>query len=224
MDNPWHRRIGGLALLLLAAFASYGQATKKSVFEHPDNEYGNSIYKIFGISRAIPIKQGYIVTKMADTLWGYIDMNKFDISEKLRQVAILPFGKQNRSDIRIVQLDSIDYISTKPQQLADSGRQEYMPVDGAMWRLVGRSACVRICGRYGILNSDNSYDLIVNEAMVMFSCNHRIEIPVAGYLSLHSDLYFFAKFVRQRYGTNIAPRDLKHKDPIQVILARSEEH
>lgn len=210
--------MGLLVLLLFTGSTVIGQAKKPSIF---GPRVLKPVYTALGAKRNVDVEKGYIVTKSGDTLSGYIDMYKFDISGDLHQVGILPFGKLDRSDVRRVPLDSIDYIGLVPTGTKYSGVIGFMPVDGSMWSLLGKSPLVRICGRNSIVTDfENGYEYVQQHTVVMFADSERVNIPVATASSIRSNLYFYSTFILQRYGVKYSRRELRHKDPIKVIPDR----
>jgi hypothetical protein len=210
-----------LTLLLFYGLTSLGQSATRSL---PSINQRVILCQIFDAPIETPIEQGSIVTKNGDTLSGYINMNKFHPSESLRQVSYLPSGKEKHSDLRMAQLDSIDYIVIRSGSLFPAATEiRYTPIDGEIWTLLGMDQNVRICRK----NPHISYNFEGGQEVepvptILISNTTRITIPFTS-VTLRADRYFFGKFIQQRYGEKFSRQQLRHKDPIKIILDKENQ-
>jgi len=183
------------------------------------------LYQVFGEALQVPIERGYIVTLGADTLRGYIDMNKFNVSGTLHEVGWLPYGKEKHSDIRVVPLDSIDYVVIQPHRWIEGySEYKYAPVDSAMWTIVGMSPRVRVCRKNAVIYYDiDGTQEITELGMAMISDHKKVDIPYPAELSFHPDRYFLGKFIFQRYGERYSRRQLRRQNVIQLIVDKENQ-
>jgi len=223
MCNPLQRTTGLLALLLFTGIASFSQTPTRPMFGPTGRDNRVRLYKVFALPIQIKIERGFIVTKKADTLRGYIAINGFIVSDKVEQVAILPFGKQDHSDIQQIKMDAIDYVVIQPARSAYPKKEyRYAPVGSAMWNLVGQNPRVRICMKDRI-NIDDYGFRQRDFAMIMFSDTVRVDIPFPPGYNLRPDRYYLGKFIHQRYGVEYSRSQLRQQDPVQIILDKENQ-
>ncbi|HVU97945.1 MAG TPA: hypothetical protein VHE34_22130 [Puia sp.] len=213
-------------LFFLAGTAGAITATaqqKQEARDAPAHTGLNEVYAAFGIERQIPVRSGYLVKTNGDTLRGYIDEKGFDVSRKTQRVAILPFGKNMRSDVVIVGMDSIAYISSHSNNRRDTARYDFMPLRGAMWGVLAKEGPVAVCAKYHVVTDSIqvSYNAIVH--MLLLVPGDTVEIPVPGYLSPNPEPYFLVKFINRRYGTNFKVREFRDRSPLEFILTRENQ-
>jgi hypothetical protein len=223
MCSPRQTTTGILALLLLTGLASFGQAATRPMFGPTGRDNRVRLYKVFALPLQIKIERGFIVTKKEDTLRGYIAINGFIVNDNIKQVAILPFGKQDHSDIQQIKMDAIDYVVIQPARSAYPKKEyRYAPVGSAMWTLVGQNPRVRICMKDRIIIDDYGF-CEKDFAMIMFSDSARVDIPFPSGYTLRPERYYLGKFILQRYGEEYSRLQLRQQDPIKVILDKENQ-
>jgi hypothetical protein len=225
MSNPNQQKLSLLTGVLLAGLVTWGQTAKRPMFGPTGKDNRVLLYQVFGVPLQVPIERGTIVTKNGDTLRGYIDMEKFNSSRPLPQVSYLPYGKEKHGEIRVVPIDSVDYVDITPGRWIEGfAEYKYAPVDNAMWSIIGMTPRVRVCRKNSVIYyTDDGTQLITDLGMAMISDGKKVEIPYPAELTFHSDRYFLGKFILQRYGAKYSRRQLRRQNVIQLILDKENQ-
>ncbi len=156
------------------------------------------------------VMEGYILKKDGDTLKGYIKMViNYYRGQTIKDVPLLPFDKQGETNIVRVDLDDIDYVRLKSAR--DSSTADFMPIKGAMWRMLGRIGQVSVC--YIDWNENYSNSAVPEEGLLIIG-KKLIQFPIAVNK-------YFHEFINKRYNENFDKNHFKGRtDMVNYILDR----
>jgi hypothetical protein len=171
-----------------------------------------------------PVREGYILTKKDDTLRGYIKMaTVYEVAYTITAIPILPFNKKSKSDLLEVKLADIDYVRIQ-NTLKSKITEDYMPVNSAMWQVLGSKGPVKVCYRQVEADSLSSGYSRRYDQMLLLTGKWIIVIPMIHTGLFQSRLDLLLEFINDRYRKSFQRADFKDQnDMINYILNNEKE-
>ena len=173
----------------------------------------------------ISVGVGEIIKKNKDTLKGYIKMltdyycneGQNDMT-RIYDVSLLPFGKEEKTDIIKVYLKDIDFVRIRLAR--DTVPIDYMPIQYEMWQMLGRKGRTSVC--YQVWTGLHARGALYY-GMFLVTGNKLTEIPITGANSgpLHPRYKYIVDFINKRYGEHKTVKDFgSRKDMVNYLLDR----
>jgi hypothetical protein len=184
----------------------------------------------FNSDALIPVGVGEIIKKNKDTLKGYIKMltdyyavpapGLRDVT-KINDVSLLPFGKEEKTDIIKVDLEDIDFVRIRLAR--DTAPTDYMPLRSEMWQMLGRKGRTSVC--YQVWTDLYTKGSFFYE-MFLVTGNKLTEIPITGANSgpFHPRYKYIVDFINKRYGEHMTVKDFgSRKDMVNYLLDKENQ-
>jgi hypothetical protein len=161
------------------------------------------------------VEHGFVLKKNGDTVRGYLKMVvDYPDGGSFDHVPVLPYGKTQAADIINIPLLQIDYAQIGNTWPHARDTTDFMPVNDAMWHVLGRKGNASICQGLYIEGPFWGDQLHYRAPIALIVGGKITAIPTK--ISPYRSLFLFAN---QRYNQPLAHKDFKQtKDLIDYIL------
>jgi hypothetical protein len=174
----------------------------------------------FGTTLSLtPTREGYIVKNDSDTQKGYIKMaTLYELNYTITDVPVLPFNKTDKSDIINVKLEDIDFVRIK-KSLNSPATEDYMPIESAMWQILGGNDKARVCYRALESNAVRAKNVQYTNQLALLADGYIIPMRA------HSDnrSAVLLEFINERYGQDFQKKDFINEKAMIDLILKNEQ-